>query len=645
MDGMNWQVLSANRGKTNIVGYEATDSYMKSAFANIVNILSPHCGPFSKFAMIVDPSRVDHPPKFTKDGINILRATEFLNPLERTVRDEVAYIGQSTERIAGDGTTSAMLIVAIAFLVLSKDPVIREILGKPELTENEKKSLFKKLLIKLHIKKEEVKAKKHSNPFNHNAELMYTELCEIYQNLMENICGYLDEIKGTYKDVLPVGTEDYCEENKDSYAKAIEFIAYSQAMTSSHGDVELSEIASKVFATLPPDAWPHISFIREQYETSQRLRTTIDTDQYRMKAKPVNASILNTKAGTQFHQSSCTVITMNQPFTSDDAVSRDVLTIVESCKQQNVPVVIVCPHGLDSYSHSMLNQHCGPNFAVFLSASVDYKFNDIVGLQCVANVEYVKKPIDIHPIVNCDVTFVEDELIFNNLYEPSNNVNNIHPLFDVTSSTLRQVIDEIEETIEIIEKQIPTSNNQAELNNLRKLRNRIKYTKHYAVRIGGSVRDNTQAIDVVADTLIAIKNTLVDGFVPAGNMALSFACYQHLREFSYDEIESSILHAIIEGIDYVLSLLTNNYVDVDIEIPKDELKMLFIDDEPRIESFKEMLECCRNGSYYDPYFEKAWIPIQPVGIEKNIVRRFGDTVLKYLYTDKMIFPGGTLTAS
>ena len=102
-------VIDANKGVTNVLESETIHTDLANVYDKIYNTLKAHFGPYSKFAVLIDPSDVLADPVFTTDGINIVRAIEFASPMEEEVKKMVAYIGTRMETAVGDGTTSAMM--------------------------------------------------------------------------------------------------------------------------------------------------------------------------------------------------------------------------------------------------------------------------------------------------------------------------------------------------------------------------------------------------------------------------------------------------------------------------------------------------------------------------------------------------------
>ena len=65
-------VIDANKGVTNVLESETIHTDLANVYDKIYNTLKAHFGPYSKFAVLIDPSDVLADPVFTKDGINIV---------------------------------------------------------------------------------------------------------------------------------------------------------------------------------------------------------------------------------------------------------------------------------------------------------------------------------------------------------------------------------------------------------------------------------------------------------------------------------------------------------------------------------------------------------------------------------------------
>ena len=74
-------IINANVNVTNRIESEDLRKIMMDTFDDIATVLSDHCGPYGQFAMIVNPANKIAEPVFTKDGIGIVRAMEYMSPI------------------------------------------------------------------------------------------------------------------------------------------------------------------------------------------------------------------------------------------------------------------------------------------------------------------------------------------------------------------------------------------------------------------------------------------------------------------------------------------------------------------------------------------------------------------------------------
>ena len=216
--------VNANEGVTNIIGAKEIRTTMINTFLELANILKQHCGPFSGTAILTNPQNPMAEPVFTKDGINIISSIKYASVMQDFVRTQLAYMGTRIERGAGDGTTSAMIIMAYAIAYLLK--------------------------------------------YLSKSKYHYT----------------LDELTDTW-DTLVARTEDmyqgYREYNRNITDRdEIEHIAASQAYTSSHGDRRLAECIGKLFANTPREVWDTLIVQKASYESEEKYRVDIKDAQY-----------------------------------------------------------------------------------------------------------------------------------------------------------------------------------------------------------------------------------------------------------------------------------------------------------------------------------------------------------------------------
>ena len=225
-------IVNANIDVTNVIESHDIQSIMLNTFMDIVKILSDHCGPYGKFAMITSATNRIAEPIFTKDGIGIVRALEYMSVMQEYVRNTLVYMGSRIETAAGDGTTSSMIICAYGMCKL-----LNGILT------------------------------------SHNA-YSYTDLEREYKLFAKHVESILKQNCYTIDKLLEGFDKE--EDRKTIIYRA----AYSQAYTSSHGNKELSHAVATLFAETPKEAWDCMYIEKAKYESDKRYEVVIDESQY-----------------------------------------------------------------------------------------------------------------------------------------------------------------------------------------------------------------------------------------------------------------------------------------------------------------------------------------------------------------------------
>ena len=117
-------VVNTNLGLTNVVRLRDVNSIITNTLNVCKDRLFAHCGPYSRYAMLLNGFTAGEnfePSLFTRDGIRILSAIEFVSPLERYIQELLTYVGGRVDNYAKDGTTTSMLITADFISALRND--------------------------------------------------------------------------------------------------------------------------------------------------------------------------------------------------------------------------------------------------------------------------------------------------------------------------------------------------------------------------------------------------------------------------------------------------------------------------------------------------------------------------------------------
>ena len=299
-------IVDANIGITNIIAHSDIEGLMMQTFSELEDVLTDHCGPYGKFAMIKDQLDPTAEPVFTKDGINIVRSIEYISPMQNFVRSTIAYIGSRIDMIAGDGTTSSMIIAVAALRSLIKN--IKEA----------------------------------------GIHFSYKELTDGYDN-------FLNMVEDKYRQ--HVWTIDrLAKEARISRNKAIKKIAASQSYTSSHGDGEISNVVAKLFSSLPQEAWNYINVSRERYETEKRVELKYDYSDFSLdRISILHPAMLNSEVDTCYKSNDATLLIVNGPIADTTLVYQDLLERINKITIDDPDLVVICMGCDSNMSTNLIN--------------------------------------------------------------------------------------------------------------------------------------------------------------------------------------------------------------------------------------------------------------------------------------------------
>jgi len=117
--------LFAHRHVTNTVSGKQMSDIIVHTCDNIIEVLSSHCGLYAKHAMLIIDQGMDsfNPSIFTKDGIDILNAIEYISPIQNYIKSIVGYVGTRVDSVAHDGTTTSMILTAMLIRNIYANPI------------------------------------------------------------------------------------------------------------------------------------------------------------------------------------------------------------------------------------------------------------------------------------------------------------------------------------------------------------------------------------------------------------------------------------------------------------------------------------------------------------------------------------------
>lgn len=612
--------LSAFKGMTNIVDEKAFRTYFDDVCKIVLDVMKDHSGPESSFSIIDDRISFPDRPMFSKDGADIINSLRLTNPIYDVLRRSIAYIAVSSDNVAGDGTTSAIIISIGTMQSLNK--VIANI-------------------------------KENGGRINyHTLKREYDLFLQHYLSFSETNCMSLSKEMDLTIDFL-YDSEPVPE---DAYAKIrrnmIYYIAYSQSFTSSHGDIELSKAMAKLYADSPEESWDYLFFRRNVYEKEKnRFVISYTEDQFTTHGRIMNRGMLNIKGGNELSYKGAKLIALTHPIMIGHRPYYDaIIDLIKEHVTENKPLVIIHSEGLDDETTKGINScfeflkdenYQNNSVAIIRHTPLDSRLNDMHVLNLVAG----KEPTHALEMFNVidgidgkgvDIDFDQSTITINGLYDnPTDSI--VHPFFDNTEFPLMKDFAEvINDSIEKHHLNGPTYTRKDDVMNLAELYHKLKYTKRLVITVGGMVHNSTTAIAVVKDSIYASRSALKDGFEFGAAESLRLFCDSY-RDCSYEKNkvnQADFADAYLFGISILRESIFGSC---------DTNRFNF----SSIRPWRVVVNTIENKNSWDWNIEDVIsfdnpMVLQPRTINESLVKRFGDLHLYLLTSSKIISVGGAM---
>lgn len=614
------RILNANKGVTNVIEQNVINTDLKRVADNLFQVLKHHYGPYSGFAAIDNGQPLDE-TQFTKDGIGIIRAIQFVAPQEEWVRKTIAYIGTRMESSVGDGTTSAMMFTCAMLRHMSEH--LHEI--KP---------------------------------------ISYHQFTSYWDEFRAIVKAKLSK-KYTFRPT----TGDYHDIDPEKVYK----IVYNQVYTSSHGDTELSKVLAEMYKFTPKERWERMTYERCTYETDKNYEVVKSDGEYTMSAKPMATSMLNKDLCTWYERDNVTLVVINDTFRSDSPDWPVIMHHVDMASEAN-PVVVVCHRVMDRESYRLINDkvtQCdkeGKPFAVFTLKPEHPTVNDFVALQLIANQDIMQFSNGEALIVKgTHVKYKQNKLFIDKIVpdEPEGWTSNER--HQVTDGKHAQFTD----SLEAWQKQAERYTLQAETNEDREIANyfnrmylKLRYKTIYTVVVGGKAYDNIAFVDVLDDAIRAASRALSNGATLGNNRSLYLISKDIVaRHRYYDHLYQSKLvtwfaKRVIESLEDIAGVVIDRIYPAKKFFNwqrKDFVKWWFTHpvDILQYDSSPSHSWLPWRGQFDDYEFDlkEHVLPIakmfdsdgficQPANSDSIMLERFGEVALKFILTERVIIKDG-----
>ncbi len=402
--------------------------------------------------------------------------------------------------------------------------------------------------------------------------------------------------------------------------------AYNQALTSSHNNERLSRTVAELFSSTAKESWSYVSFERSAYETDTVYELKVDTDNYKLKCNPMNQRMIDGADGISSKEITGDLYVMSDSIV-DNAIGFKMLqTEVLKAVEENKALTIVCPTqcsvSVREWFEGALHDYERHKVKIYMASleGMHQQHTDFKALKLMSGKHYDSPAQQYEATPNITTKFVDGYLSINGFYESTD--SGLCPFVDNEEYYMyNEMMRAIGVNITNLQNSKHTEGVNEKLLILQSLYNRMLLDKTPRILIGGMAYDNTEAVDVCIDTLGATRTALLKGRTYGGMWTLRRAV---------SSVDNSSDNALIElcknAFLHAISILHQATIAQATTQVKDKSKLAGLS--------YEADEGCFDVA--TGQFNKNIT--QPIEIDKEVIRRFGDVAIKYVMTDKVIVP-------
>lgn len=591
----------------------------------IEELLTPHCGPYSQYAMIVDQNAVvsgnaklASPSVFSKDGITLLEKIEFASIIQTYLKNVITYVGREVDRRAKDGTTTAMLVAA-AFLkniLLNKDK-----LEALRLTTVEQGDSYKKFVS---IVMEQIQEESFS---------------------IEKMMSMYPKMQG------------------EQYWAGI--VAFMQSMSSSGGNVQLSKCMRTIFGNIPRQAWEHQTWLSSKIEDEVDYTVEIEKYDFSMEIDFQTQNLYNEVMQTEWIKENVRVLAIPDGMASNDTCTANILEYIKNYPTDK-PLCIITSTTVSEIVRAVGDANTKREEPVALATyftknkSFTQYAMDIAVLNAIASTKPYIQSERQFPLTD-DYTFVVEKIRtygstmeFYGVFPHEAGVPTIHPNY---VNGCCQFYNDLLEDLQLRSKHADLSHAKDQfIYDTATLAIKNMICIHMpTLKLGGTTHDNVAAHHVVRDVIGATMASINDTFFINGVLSMQrvldnvknyiesddYVTFDYYRQYML-----LIYENFKDAIDTVIKILyvKNNTTLEDTIVRSKALgtteyinAMAQSDVTGDLDMFVEYLELETDDTVEVKY---EYPIIQPVSIYHEILNRVGELIIKLTTTDKVIVPGG-----
>ena len=536
---------------TNVVSLNKELPRIQSVLDICRNILSQYSGPQAGYAMLVSNTSTAgfEPNVFTRDGIRILSAVEFMSPLEKYIKDMIAYVGGRVDSNAKDGTTSAMLFASVFLSELLKK---RDIIAGFELSAMQIDAIVTRL----------------------------------FADIQKQLQKYTFDIRQW------LGLPSDAELTDAEMSKAAGEIAFVQALSSSGGNIQLALAMKQIFENSPPSVWEYISYNNARVEDDRPFSVVIDEWDTTVRCVCNTPVIMNRALGTEYEDEDVEVLVYADQFAMGDQKAEDLQLFLRHYPKDKKLAVVVSGSTMLSQVIAMANRDRSPEYRISLwdyapevrSGGAGWPWELFV-LSAKAGVTPMDRALDqLHkeesstskmasaeavlsiPLIRAKKIWYRNQCLeFYGICPEQTDGTCVHPYAqDVENAPewYRACYREVQHQLDMYKKALrddPISRKY-----FSQIANDLACIHRPTLRIGGTTHEHVANLDVAEDVEGATMSSLNKGFVVNGIFGLSNALVLAAPAEDDDSNEADFCRIVLGcASEAVLTVLNTLYPDID----------------------------------------------------------------------------------
>lgn len=639
-------VLNSNMDITNVVEHEQFVSTTIKTLDQIITTLSAHCGPKSDYSMLVTGSGASSdefsPNIFTRDGIRILDAVEFMAPLQDCIKKIITYIGRRVDSKAKDGTTTSMLFATL-FLKHSLEGHMDKIrpLG---LSLKEQHRLFENMVAAV------------------------IDKLNNYVLTTEKLCALQSEASG-----IPTTPAQLAVMSGE--------VAYMQALSSSGGDVELAKSMRTVYANSMRESWDKATHYHNTTENDIRFEVRSDEFDFRVRINLDTPDVLNSNLSTEFVGEDVTILAYPDALTINSIPADKVAEFLKSWDTDKYLLLLATqvPATITMLVHELNASRSKPIAVCLLYPNPHFRSEiciEIMSLIAIANktpwmdLEANSLPTEKHLIVCEKAQYHHTYLDLFGLVELEEGTC-LHPSYldKSRSQAYNEIYGAIKRQVDYLQQ--GHEKNQEMIKAYVNALYSITTIRRPTLWLGGTSHEQLANKEVVNDVQGAVMSALTSGFTVNGPISLIHAIAEATKEeYRYSGIDSGspsrtysryMLEALgrsaMEVFNIVYQEFRTNIVPHLFDSTRDDptayYNLLCLNehlqrgvvggdyDQTRVKPFTVVDFLERHiGTNYDDSYIVDYPVAQPVAIVTELLRRVNELVIKVCNTDKLQVAGG-----